>query len=88
MTTMDLNAYKQELIRSISAADSFEGVKRAFRNVSLQAAHRLKQTSTEEKEYISKEELLEGIRSGLDEVEEGRRNGRRGKLLQEVIDEL
>ncbi len=50
MTTMDLNTYKLELIRNISAADSFEEVKQAFRDVSLQAAHRLKQTAVEEKE--------------------------------------
>lgn len=35
MTTMDLNTYKLDLIRSISAAESYEEVKRAFRTVSL-----------------------------------------------------
>lgn len=88
MTTMDLNTYKLDLIRSISAAESYEEVKRAFRTVSLRTASILKQTSAEEKEYISKEEVLDGIRRGLEEVEEGKRTGRRGKLLQEVIDEL
>ena len=39
-------------------------------------------------EYISKEEVLEGIRKGLMDVQEARKNGKQLKTLQEVIDEL
>lgn len=46
--------------------------------------------SQEEKnvEYITKAELLEGIRQGLKDVQESRKSGERLKTLQEVIDEL
>ena len=39
-------------------------------------------------EYISKEEVLEGIRKGLMDVQEARKSGKQLKTLQEVIDEL
>ena len=41
-----------------------------------------------ELDYISKEEVLEGIRQGLMDVEEARKSGKQLKTLQEVIDEL
>lgn len=42
----------------------------------------------EDIEYISKEEILAGIRQGLLDVKEDRKNGTPLKTLQEVIDEL
>ena len=39
-------------------------------------------------EYISKEEVLEGIRQGLMDVQESRASGKKLKTLQEVINEL
>ena len=39
-------------------------------------------------EYISKKEVLEGIRKGLMDVQEARKSGKQLKTLQEVIDEL
>ena len=42
----------------------------------------------EEIEYISKEEILAGIRQGLLDVKEDPKNGTPLKTLQEVIDEL
>ena len=41
-----------------------------------------------ELDYIRKEEVLEGIRQGLMDVEEARKSGKQLKTLQEVIDEL
>ena len=41
-----------------------------------------------ETEYISKQEVLEGIRQGLKDIQESRANGKKLKTLQEVIDEL
>lgn len=67
MTTMDLNTYKLELIRNISAADSFEDVKRAFRSVSLQATRMLRQNTTSE-ESVEKKEMLEDIRQSIKEM--------------------
>ena len=44
----------------------------------------------EEKEgdYISKKEILDGIRQGLKDVQDARKNGTPTKTLQDVIDEL
>ena len=39
-------------------------------------------------DYISKEEVLEGIRQGLADVKDVRESGAQLKTLQEVIDEL
>ena len=39
-------------------------------------------------EYISKAEVLDGIRQGLKDVQEARKSGKQLKTLQEVIDEL
>lgn len=39
-------------------------------------------------DYISKEEVLEGIRQGLADVKDARESGALLKTLQEVIDEL
>ena len=39
-------------------------------------------------DYISKEEVLDGIRQGLADVKEAREKGMQLKTLQEVIDEL
>ena len=41
-----------------------------------------------ETEYISKQEVLEGICQGLKDIQESRANGKKLKTLQEVIDEL
>lgn len=41
-----------------------------------------------ETEYISKQEVLEGIRQGLKDVQESRASGKKLKTIQEVIDEL
>ena len=45
-------------------------------------------TEEAQTEYISKEEVLAGIRQGLIDVKESRKNGTYQKTLQEVIDEL
>ncbi|MBO5058148.1 MAG: hypothetical protein J6C05_03720 [Prevotella sp.] len=42
----------------------------------------------ESEEYISKEEILAGIRQGLMEVKEAREKGIKLQTLQELIDEL
>lgn len=42
----------------------------------------------EEVEYISKAEVLSGIDTGLRELVERKRTGRKAKTLEELIDEL
>lgn len=39
-------------------------------------------------DYISKKEILDGIRQGLKDVQDARKNGTPTKTLQDVINEL
>lgn len=79
MTALELNA---ELFRQLSIIAEDETLMRK----AVKALGRL--VSQNKKEYISKAEVLDGIRTGLIDVEEARRSGERQKTLQEVIDEL
>lgn len=84
MTTLELNA---ELFRQLSIIAEDETLMRK----AVKAIRRLarqKEIQTEETEYISKKEVLEGIRQGLIDVKEAHKNGTYQKTLQEVIDEL
>lgn len=77
-----LNADKASLVReilNIEDKDIFNKLKQAVKQI-------LKQESA--KDVISKEEILSGIASGLKDVAEAKRTGRKLKTLQEVIDEL
>ena len=80
MTALELNA---ELFRQLSIIAEDETLMRK----AVEAIRRLaqqKEAQTEE----SKEEVLAGIRQGLIDVKESRKNGTYQKTLQEVIDEL
>ena len=84
MTALELNA---ELFRQLSIIAEDETLMRK----AVEAIRRLaqqKKAQTEETEYISKEEVLAGIRQGLIDVKESSKNGTYQKTLQEVIDEL
>ena len=77
-----LNTDKVALVReilNIEDKDIFNNLKQAVKQI-------LKQESA--KDVISKEEILSGIASGLQDVAEAKRTGRKLKTLQEVIDEL
>lgn len=81
MTTLELNA---ELFRSLSViAEDETLMQKALR--AIQRLAKQKETATE---YISKEEVLAGIRQGLLDVKVANSKGERQKTLQEVIDEL
>lgn len=83
MTYMELNA---ELFRLLSIIAEDE----ALMHKALKAVRKLAKKKEEENEteYISKEEILAGIRQGLQDVKEARNSGKYQKTLQEVIDEL
>ena len=71
MTALELNA---ELFRQLSIIAEDETLMRK----AVEAIRRLaqqKEAQTEETEYISKEEVLAGIRQGLIDVKESRKNG-------------
>lgn len=81
MTTLELNA---ELFRNLSViAEDETLMQKALR--AIQRLARQKECATD---YISKEEMLTGIRQGLFDVKESREKGEQQKTLQEVIDEL
>ncbi|MDR0894834.1 MAG: hypothetical protein LBN06_05980 [Prevotellaceae bacterium] len=84
MTAMELNA---EISHQLSLiADDENTLQRVLKYMKRLAAR--KEKTMEEEEYISKEELLTGIREGLLDMKEAQRTGEKLKTLQEVIDEL
>lgn len=80
MTTLELNA---ELFRQLSVIAEDETLMRKAVKAIRRLAHQ-----KEEAEYISKAELLNGIRQGLIDVKESMKDEKRQKTLQEVINEL
>lgn len=92
MKTVDMNLDMQraEIIRQLFATDSPEVIKKVQRTLSnaMKSLHSEKKEEEEETEYISKEEVMNGIREGLTEVFRAQRTGKKQKTLQEVINEL
>lgn len=88
MKTMELEAKKASLVRDILVeVDDIEVLRKlqkAYKRVKTQ----VKKKEEESVEYISKEEVLEGIDVGLKEMQERKRSGRKAKTLQALIDEL
>lgn len=86
MKTMELEAKKASLVRDIlievDDMEFLEKLQKAFDRVKSQVK------KEEDTEYISKEEILEGIDAGLKEMQERKRSGRKAKTLQALIDEL
>ena len=84
-TTIDLQAEKLALISSICNVDSIFVIKSLKRSLERTLA---KERKAESEEYISKEEILAGIRQGLMEVKEAREKGIKRQSLQQLIDEI
>lgn len=84
-TTIDLQAEKLALISSICNVDSVSVIKSLKRSFERTLA---KEREAESEEYISKEEILAGIRQGLMEVKEAREKGIKRQSLQQLIDEI
>ena len=74
------------------ATISLESLWQTIQSLSLQnkewLSSKLIENIREETEYISKKEILDGIKQGLLDIKEDRANGVQTKTLQEVIDEL
>ena len=82
MTTMELEARKAMLVRDIlTEVDSLDLLKK------LQKAYD-KLKSQSEEITISKEEVLKGINTGLKEMQERKRSGKKAKTLEDLINEL
>lgn len=84
-TTIDLQAEKLALISSICNVNSVSVIKSLKRSFERTLA---KEREAEAEEYISKEEILAGIRQGLMEVKEAREKGIKRQSLQQLIDEI
>lgn len=84
-TTIDLQAEKLALISSICNVDSVSVIKSLKRSFERTLA---KEREAESEEYISKEEILAGIRQGLMEVKEAREKGTKLMDARQLINEL
>lgn len=84
-TTIDLQAEKLALISSICNVDSISVIKSLKRSLERTLA---KERKAESEEYISKEEILAGIRQGLMEVKEAREKGIKRMTARQLLDEL
>lgn len=84
-TTIDLQAEKLALISSICNVDSVSVIKSLKRSFERTLA---KERKAETEEYISKEEILAGIRQGLMEVKEAREKGIKRMTARQLLDEL
>lgn len=79
----------------MKASISLDGLLKFILSLSLSARNKrwlgerlLEEAEKEESDFISKEEVLEGIDTGLREMQERKRSGKKGKTLSELIDEL
>lgn len=84
-TTIDLQAEKLALISSICNVNSVSVIKSLKRSLERMLA---KERKAEAEEYISKEEILAGIRQGLMEVKEAREKGIKLMDARQLINEL
>ena len=84
---MNLDVQRAEIIRQLFATDSPEVLKKVQRTLK-NALKALQTEEKEETEYISKEEVMDGIREGLTEMFRAQRMGIKQKTLQELIDIL
>lgn len=86
MTTMELNALRGELARTILNIESQDMLYKIQRY--LKRNLKKEQGEECEMEYIEKEEILDSIRSGLKEIKERRLTGREGMDAEELLNEL
>lgn len=91
MTAMELKCLKMDLVEEllrIDDKDTLNRVKNYLKKLNNKTKTKANALDEEETEYISKEEILAGIDAGLKEMQERKRNGKRAKRLEELINEL
>lgn len=86
MTTMELNALRGELARTILNIESQDMLYKIQRY--LKRNLKKEQGEECEMEYIEKEEILDSIRNGLKEIKERQLTGREGMDAEELLNEL
>jgi len=82
MTTLQMNAKLQQ---NLAFIQKDEGMMQQLLKYTQRLVNKMKR---EETEYISKEEILNGISEGLHEVRLAMDGKVKSKTLQELIDEL
>ncbi|WP_298551164.1 hypothetical protein [uncultured Parabacteroides sp.] len=90
MATLDIDALRIELMRDILDTDDLEVLRTVKRSLT-HALAKVKQQQVvreEEVEYISKQEILNGIREGLTEFYQAKKAGKEQKTLEEILNDL
>lgn len=82
-----LDVMRAEIIRDLFTVHTPETLRSISRSIK-RALKREEAEAEDDTEYISKQEVMDGIRRGLTEFYRAQRTGERQKTLQEVIDEL
>ncbi|MDO4165329.1 MAG: hypothetical protein Q4D56_13255 [Bacteroides sp.] len=88
MTTaqMNLEVQRSEIIRQLYSTDNPEVLTKVQR--ALKNALKKIQQEEEDTEYISKEEVMDGIREGLTEMFRAQRAGEKLKSAKDLLNEL
>lgn len=90
MATLDIDALRIELMRDILNTDNLEvlkTVKRSFTHA-LAKVKEQQVVQEEEVEYISKQEILNGIREGLTEFYQAKKAGKDLPNAEDLFNEL
>ena len=90
MATLDIDALRRELLLDILDTDDLEVLRTVKRSLT-HALAKVKQQQVvreEEVEYISKQEILNGIREGLTEFYQAKKAGKEQKTLEEILNDL
>lgn len=90
MATLDIDALRIELMRDILNTDNLEvlkTVKRSFTHA-LAKVKEQQVVQEEEVEYISKQEILNGIREGLIEFYQAKKAGKDLPNAEDLFNEL
>lgn len=87
-TEMNLDVQRVEIIRQLLDTDSPEVIRKVQRTLKNALKNLQREQEKEETEYISKEEVMDGIREGLTEMFRARRTGEKLRSAKELLDEL
>ncbi|MBC5634100.1 hypothetical protein [Parabacteroides hominis] len=90
MATLDIDALRIELMRDILDTDDLEVLRTVKRSLT-HALAKVKQQQVvreEEVEYISKQEILNGIREGLTEFYQAKKAGKELPDAEDLFNEL
>ena len=90
MEAMNIDALRVELVRDILDIDNLDVLKNLKRTLerALAKSQQINKVEEDEVEYISKAEILNGIREGLTEYYTAKKEGKVLPLAEDLLDEL